>query len=106
MNPAHRLAMFTLADEIRVDLGREFLEVQVEVLDARAEPRGEVVAQELRGQVLEPGLRGDERAARLRHLLTVDRQEAVRVDAGRRAKSGTAQYGRPEQRVEMRCRCR
>ncbi len=90
-----------LADDIRVDLRGELVEVQVEVVDPRPEPRGEVVAQVLGGQVIEPGARGDERAARLGHLLAVHGQEAVRVHRGRRAVAGTVQHRRPEQRVEI-----
>ena len=63
--------------------------------------RREVVAQVLGRQVVEVGARGDERAARLRHLLAVDGQEAVHEHARRRAEAGAVQHRGPEQRVEV-----
>jgi hypothetical protein len=73
-----------LADDVGVHARGEILEREVDVVDAIAELGGEVIAQRLRRQALEVAARGDEGAARLRHLLAVHRQEAMHEHGGGR----------------------
>ena len=87
--------------EVGVDPVPELVERQVEVGDARPEVRGVEVAQQLRieaGVEVRPG--GDERPARLRHLLAVHGEVAVHGDAVRRLEARRLQHGRPEDGVE------
>ena len=51
-----------LADQVGVDLGDELVEVQIEVVEPRAELRGVVVAQVRRVEMLEVRRGADERA--------------------------------------------
>jgi hypothetical protein len=90
-----------LADQVGVRAGEEVIEAHVDVLDARGQLGGEVIAQRFRRQQLEVAARGDERAARLRHLLAVDGDESVRVDPRRLAVARTLEHRRPEQCVEV-----
>ena len=90
-----------LADDVGIDLGDEVVEVEVEVVDAVTESRREVIAQVFGRQVIEPGARGDQRAARLGHLQAVHGQEAVREHRRRRTVARADEHGRPEQRVEV-----
>ncbi len=66
-----------------------------------AELAGEVEAQRLRRQAFEVAARGDERAARLRHLGAVDGEEAMHEHRGRLAAARAVQHRRPEQVVEV-----
>ncbi len=88
------------ADQVGIDTGGEILEVEVDIVDTRAEFGGEVVAQVLRIQMVEIGSRHDKGAARLGHLLTIHGQETMTVDGAGFAVSGAMQHRRPEQRVE------
>ena len=90
-----------LAHQVRIDSGHEVVEVQVEILDLARQLGGEVVAQEFRRQMFQPGARLDEGAARLGHLLAVDGEKAVRMDRRGRAIAGAFQHGRPEQGMEI-----
>ena len=90
-----------LADEVRIDARREFLEVQVDVVEARPELGGQEIAEIVRRQHVEIAPRRDERAARLRHLLAVHRQEAVGMHGRRLAEARALEHRRPEQRVEV-----
>ena len=102
MKPAQRLAMFTsLPTMSEFTLAVKSSRLRSRSSTPAAEPRRVVVAQVLGGQVIEPGARRDERAARLRHLLAVDRQEAVREDRRRRPVAGAREHRGPEQRVEI-----
>ena len=70
MKPAQRLAMFTsLPTRSEFSARDEVVQIEVDVVDAAAELGGEVVAQRLGLKLLEIAPRGDEGAARLRHLL-------------------------------------
>ena len=90
-----------LADEVRVDPCDKVVEIQVDVFHARTELCRVVVTQAARIEIVGIGARLDERAARLRHLLAVHRQEAMRKDAGRRPHARAFENGRPEQGMEI-----
>ncbi len=91
-----------LADQVRIHARDEVVEVEVDVLHAAVQLRRVVVAQPLGVEALfEIARRGDESAARLRHLLPVHGEKAVCVDRARQAVAGKFQHRRPEQRVEI-----
>ncbi len=90
-----------LADQVGVHAQLEVIEVEVDVVDAGAQLGGEVIAQVFRIQMVQPGARLDEGAARLGHLLAVDGEEAVRMDGGGHAEAAAGQHGGPEQGVEI-----
>ncbi len=90
-----------LAHQVGVDLLHEVFEVQVQVVDTTAQLGRVVVAQVFRRQVLQVGAGLDEGATGLGHLLAIDRQVAVDVDAGRLAIAGAFEHGGPEQGVEV-----
>ena len=91
-----------LPDEVAVYPRDEVLQAEVYVLHRRPQLGGVVVAQPFRVEALvEVALRGDKGAARLGHLLAVDGQEAVSVDAARRPVARLLEHGRPEQGMEV-----
>ena len=90
-----------LSDQVGVHLGDELVEVQVEIVESRAELGGVVVTQPGGVQVFEVGRGLDESALRLRHLSSIDGQETVDVHFRRQVEAGGLEHGRPEQRVEV-----
>ena len=90
-----------LADEVGVHLGGEVVEVQVNVVDVTGELRGVVVAERRRIEVVEVGPGQDEGATGLRHLLTVDGEEAVDPHLRRQGEPGGLEHCRPEEGVEV-----
>ena len=93
-----------LADQVGVDARLEVVLGEVDVLDAAVELGGEVVAQPLGVHAeVKIGERADARAARLAHLLAVDRHEAVHVDVIGHAEGGACkvQHRGPEERVKV-----
>ena len=90
-----------LADEVGVHPLDEIFEVEVEIVNAGAEFRREVVAQVFGVQVVQIGAGVDEGAPGLRHLGAVDGDEAVDEDRVGRAVAGAGQHRRPEEGVEI-----
>jgi len=90
-----------LAHQVAVHALCEVVEIQVEIIDAGGQLGGEVIAQILRIQMVQISTRADESAARLRHFLAIDGEEAVHADAVGGAEAGALQHRRPEQCVEI-----
>ena len=93
-----------LADQIAVDARDEIIWIEVQVFDVRIQLGADVVAQPFRIHAdFEIAQRREARAARLRHLVARERDEAVRVHVGGHLvrRSRELQHRRPEQRVEI-----
>ena len=75
-----------LADQVRVHPRGEILQVEVDVLDFRAQLGGEVIAQVFGCDVAGKGLGADEGAARFGHFQAIDGEETVGEDRRRHAK--------------------
>ena len=90
-----------LANQVGIHARREVFQIEINVIDSRSKLRRVVVAQVAGVQVVQIGAGIDECAARLRHLLAVHGEKAVREYAGWLAIPGALQYRRPEQRVEI-----
>src|SRR5438067_4522183 len=89
-----------LPDQIAVHPPDEVVRVEVDVLDAVVELRGDVVAQPLRiHSNVEVALRTDAGPARLGHLLAGHGNEAMYVDVGRQLALRELEHRRPEERV-------
>ena len=90
-----------LSHQVAVDAGHEVVGYELDILVARAELGGDVVAQPLRVhpkaqvfQRVQPG------AAALAHLLGIDGQETVHMHGVGRLAAAEMQQGRPEQCVK------
>ncbi len=89
------------ADQIGIHFGDELVGIQIEIVHARTELAGVVVAQVRGVEMFQVGGRLDERPLALRHLLAADGQETVDVDFRRQLEAGGLQHAGPEQRVEI-----
>ena len=87
--------------QLAVHPGAELGQREVEVLGPGPQVRGEEVAEVGRVEGVERRPRGDQRAARLGHLLAVQRQVAVHVQPGRPLEARDLEHRGPEQRVEV-----
>ena len=91
-----------LANQIGIHPRHEIVEVKIDVFHRAVQLGGVVITQPLRVQTLRQITVGsDKGAARLRHLLPVHRQKAVRVNCRRQPVAGIFQHRRPEQGVEI-----
>ncbi len=90
------------ADQVGIDAGEEIVRVEIDVLHARIELGGEVVAQPLGVHAdIEIAQRRDAGAAALAHLGAADRDEAVHVHPVGCLATGEMQHRRPEEHVEI-----
>ena len=90
------------ADQVAVHPCDEVFRIEIEILDVGVELGGDVVAQPLRVHAeLEVAQRADAGAARLRHFVARDGDEAVYVDVVGRLVARKFQHRRPEERVEV-----
>ena len=89
------------AHEFGVDFGGEFLEVEIDVAHPGADLARVVVAEIVRGQVVEVGPGQDVRPPTLGHLFAVDGEKTVHVDPVGKLESRGLQHGGPEKGVKV-----
>ncbi len=89
------------ADQVRVHLGGEFFEVEVEVIESRAEFGGVVVSEPCRVEMFQVGRGLDEGAFGLGHFPSIDGQESVDVHLVGQVEPGGLEHRGPEQGVEV-----
>ena len=90
-----------IVDQIRVNLESEFIERQVDILWAATQVGRVKKSQISRIKKVQVLTSVNEGAARLRHLLAVDREHAVNRELRRQPESGALQHRRPEQGMEI-----
>lgn len=88
-------------DQVGIDLGGKFFEVEIDIVEARAEFAGVVVAEGGGVEVLEVGRGFDEGPLAFGHFGPIDGEEAVDVDLGGEGEAGGFEHAGPEEGVEV-----